>query len=63
MKKKRFDEIKRGECFKYRGIVYRKYLDYGENVAQLTGKFQSLRFFWSDDNVIPVTVTIKVKEK
>lgn len=61
--KKRFDEIKKGECFKYRGIVYRKYLNYGDNVAQLTGKVRSPKFFWDDDNVIPVTVTIKVKEK
>lgn len=62
-KKVRFDEIKAGECFKYRGIVYRKYSAYGENVAQLTGKTRSPKFFWNDDNVIPVTVTIKVEEK
>lgn len=61
--KKRFDEIKVGEYFKYYGTVYRKHHLYNGMADQLTGKFNSNKYFWSDNKVIPVTVTIKVKEK
>lgn len=61
MKKKKFDEIKTGECFKYHGIIYRKY-DYHDAVS-LTGKTCYSKFFRGFNNVIPVIVTIKVKEK
>lgn len=61
MKKKRFDEIKVGEYFKYFNKAYRKY-DYHDAV-HLTGRTCYSRFFCGADKVIPVTVTIKVKEK
>lgn len=64
MKKKvRFDKIKIGECFKFYGIIYRKRSGYSNNAVQLTGKSYTNRYFWNDDKVIPVTITIKVKEK
>lgn len=61
MKKKkiRFDEIKSKKYFKYYGRTYIKQLDcFGIDIRNATE-----RYMFSDDNVIPVTVTIKVKEK
>lgn len=59
MKKKRFDEIKIGKYFKYYGNVYVKQYDcIGINIKNGNDKFM----FYAD-KVIPVIVTIKVKEK
>ena len=62
MKKKtkvRFDEVKIGEYVKYYGCVYLKATGYtGVNLKDGYNKY-----FWDDAKVIPVTVTIKAKEK
>lgn len=63
MKKKKFEEIKAGEYFKYYGIVYHKHQSSWGGASQIIGKSSYERFFWTNDMVIPVTVTIKVKEK
>lgn len=61
-KKIKFDEVKVGECFKYHGTACRKKDTY--EAFPLTKKSNLLdRFFFGEENVIPVTVTIKVKEK
>lgn len=61
--KKRFDGIEIGEHFKYYNKIYRKYNyhDAAQIVGKVGGDYYS-RFFIGEDNVIPVTVTIKVKE-
>lgn len=62
MKKKvKFNKIKDGEYFKYYSSVYRKGDDYG--MAYPIIGVKQRKYFWSDTKVIPVTVTIKVKEK
>lgn len=59
--KKRFEEIKDGDFFIYYRILYRK--DWSGMASPLTGQNYSNRYFWGDSKVIPVIVTIKVKEK
>ena len=64
MKKKKkvnYVDIKVGKYFKYYGVVYRKFDPYGG--IPIIGNSTQNRFFWDDTKVIPVTVTIKVKEK
>lgn len=60
MGKKRFYEVGIGEYFKYYNRLYRKH-NYHDAVLLAKNACYS-RFFCGDDNVIPVTVTIKVKE-
>jgi len=59
MKKKRFDEIKGGEYFKYYNSIYIQ----AAGGYAINTKNGYERFLFGDANVIPVTVTIKVKEK
>lgn len=58
-KKVRFDEIKIGTHFKRSGCIYVK-TDMFDTINIKTG--HSIFIYYSD-KVIPVTVTIKVKEK
>ena len=59
MKKKiRFDEIKVGGYFKRYRCIYMK-IDFGAAIDMKSGREIYLYY---EDNVIPVTVTIKVKE-
>ena len=57
MKKKKFDEIKVGGHFKYYRSIYIK--KDGLSAVDI----ESGRSIFLPSNVIPVTVTIKVKEK
>lgn len=62
MKKKvRFNSLKSGEYFTYYGVLYRK--GYSGFAARLAGDGGSCSWFFDDNNVIPITVAIKVKEK
>lgn len=62
MKKKkiRFAAVKPGEYFKSHGVVFRKGHVHG--IAACLAGNSIRRFFMGCENVIPVTVTIKVKE-
>ena len=62
-KKIRYDEVKVGEYFKYHAVVYHKHQASWGGASRITGKSSYDRYFWDNDMVIPVTVTIKVKEK